>query len=69
MRPRSLYVFDRCGRFASPVAGGVIDFRRNKVNQVMGNATTFGERDFGSRDFNSAVNLNRIAIDNLAVEL
>jgi hypothetical protein len=55
--------------FTRPFDGGVIDVRRDKVDQVMWDAFTFFERDFGGGDLDLLINLDRVAVDYLAVDL
>ena len=60
---------DLLRRFAGPFAGGVVDVWRNEVDQVMRDAFAFVERHLGSRDLNLFVDLDRVAIDDFAIEL
>src|SRR5690349_19460766 len=59
---------DLLRRLASPFAGGVVDVRRDEVDQVMRDALALVERHFGSGDLNLFVDLDGIAVDDLAVE-
>ena len=55
--------------FTRPFDGGVVDVRRDKVDQVMWDAFTFFERDFSGGDLDLLINLDRVAVDYLAVDL
>ena len=51
-----------------PIGRGESHLRRNKVDEMMWNAATLIERDFRSRNFNLLINLDGIAVDDLAAE-
>ena len=53
---------------ASPISGGKVGIWRHKIDQVMRNALALFERHLRSRNLDLFVNLDRIAIDDLAVE-
>ena len=61
-------LFDPLIRCSGPVCCGEIHQWRNKVDQVMRNATTFLHRNFGGGDLDSLVNLNGVAVYDLAVK-
>src|SRR2546423_15423714 len=63
-----LDLFDLLQRVARPVGGGVVDFGRDEVNQVMRHAATLFGRKFGRRNLNLTVDLNRVAVDYLAAK-
>jgi hypothetical protein len=50
------------------LTGGVVDLRRDEVDQVMRNAFALFERDFGCGDLDLFVDLYGVAVDDLAVE-
>ena len=52
------HVFNRLRGLARPLAGSVVDLRRHEIDQVMGDALAFLERNLGSSDLNALVNLN-----------
>lgn len=56
-------------RFASPFAGGVVDVRRDEINQVVRDAFALVERHLGGSDLDLFVDLDGVAVDDLAVEL
>ncbi len=39
------------------------------IDQVMGDTTALGQRQFGSADIKVAIHLQRVAVDNFSVEL
>ena len=53
--------------FTSPFARGVVDVRRDKVDQVMRYAFAFVERNFGGSDLYFLVDLDGVAVNDLAV--
>ena len=61
-------LFDLIRRLACPLAGGVVDVGRNKVDQMVGNSLALLEGHFSGRDLDLLIDLDRIAIDNLAVD-
>ena len=62
-------LFDLFCCFAGPFAGGVIDIRRDEIDQVMRDAFAFVERNFRCGYLDLLVDLDRVAVDDLAVEL
>jgi len=63
--------FDLFNLFASrsgPVSSSEINLWRNEVQQVMWNSAPFGDGHFCSRDLNVLIDLNRIAVDDLATQ-
>src|SRR5688572_26698206 len=67
--PTALNVLDLCYRFARPLARGVVYFGGHKINQVMRDTLAFCHGNLGGGDFNSLVNLNRVAVDDLATQM
>src|SRR6185503_11069454 len=57
-----------CGGFSRPITGCVIDMRRNEVDQVMRHSTAFVRWNFCGSNLNPLVYLDRITIDDFAVE-
>ena len=62
-------LFDLVCSFASPFAGGVVDVRRDKIDQVMRDAFAFLEWDFRGGYLDLFIDLDRITVDDLAVEV
>ena len=60
---------DLLRRFTGPFAGGVVDVWRDEINQVMRDAFAFVEWHFSGGDLNLFIDLDGIAVDDLAVEL
>ena len=67
-RPRLSISSIFCRRFAGPFTGGVVDVRRDEIDQVMRDAFALFERDFGGGDLDLFVDLDRITVDDFAVE-
>src|SRR5438128_2305909 len=61
-------LFDLFQSRARPIPRGEIHQRRNKVDQMMGNAATLVHRNFSRGNLNSLVNLYRIAVNDLAAK-
>ena len=57
-----------CGGFSGPITGCVIDVRRNEVDKVMRHSTAFVRWNFCGCNLNPLIHLNRITIDDFAVE-
>jgi hypothetical protein len=62
-------LFNLARGFTRPLDRGVVERRRNKIDQVVRYAFPFFEWNFRCSYLNFLVNLNGVAIDNLAVEL
>src|SRR5688500_17820907 len=56
-------------RFARPFAGGVVDVRRDEIDQMMWDAFALLERHFGGGNLDLFVDLDGVAVDDFAVEL
>ena len=65
----ALDLLDLLRRFAGPFAGSVIDVWRDEVDQVMRDTLALVERHFGGSDLNFLIDLDRVAVDDFAVEL
>ena len=61
-------LFNFFSGFAGPLDRGVVDRRRNKVDQVVRYAFAFLKRDFRSCYLYFLINLNGVAVDDLAIE-
>ena len=55
-------------RFAGPFAGGVVNLRRDEVDQVVRDALALVERHFGSSDLDLFVDLEGVAVNDFAIE-
>ncbi len=64
----SFYVFNLKRGFTRPIARCVVDVRRNEIDEVMRDPSTFCNRDLGSGNLNTLINLHRIAVNNLAAK-
>jgi hypothetical protein len=67
--PAAFDLFDLCGGLTRPFDRGVVDRRRNKIDQVMRYAFAFFAWNFRGCDLNLLVDLNGVAVDDLAVAL
>jgi len=61
-----LYLVNRAQRVVRPVGGCVVHFRRHEVNQVVRHAAPLCGGDFGRGDLDLAVDLDGVAVDDLA---
>ena len=60
---------DLLRRFAGPFAGGVVDVRRDEIDQMMRGAFALFERHFSGGDLDLFVDLDGVAVNDFAVEL
>src|SRR5688572_10380620 len=63
----TLDFLDLLCRFAGPFAGGVVDFWRDEVDQVMRDALALVEWHFSGGDLDLFIDLDGVAVDDLAV--
>ena len=68
-QPATFNVDDPGCRFPRPLTRGVVYFRGNVVDQVMRDAFPFFDRNLSRRYLNAPIDLNRVAVNDLAAQL
>jgi hypothetical protein len=64
----SFNLINLCKRVARPVASRIVDFRRHEINQMVPNASPHVKWNFSRSNINLPIDLNGIAVDDLASE-
>ena len=64
----SFDLLDLCDSVTSPIAGRVIRSRIDVIDQVMRHASPFGLARLGRSDLDTTIDLDRVKIDDLAID-